>query len=76
MKMLIMKREAARIIRDVSSKLETVIHVENSLAYAWNFFHLFKSKALIYWTAACPHATYLWQAYHNERPCFQFISIL
>lgn len=38
MKMLIMKREAARIIRDVSSKLEAVIHVENSLAYAWNFF--------------------------------------
>lgn len=48
MKMLIMKREAARIIRDVSSKLETVIHVENSLAYARSFFHLFKPETLIY----------------------------
>jgi len=47
MKMLIMKREAARIIRDVLSKLETVIHVENSLAYAWDFFHLFKPKTNI-----------------------------
>lgn len=75
MKMLIMKREAARIIRDVSSKLETVIHVENSLAYACNFFHLLKPKTLIYWAASCPHATYLWQAYHNASPHFQFISI-
>lgn len=30
MKMLIMKRETARAIRDVLSKLETVIHMESS----------------------------------------------
>lgn len=75
MKMLITKRETARAIRDVLSKLETVIHMESSLAYAWSFFHLFTPKTVIYWTVPCPHATYLWQAFHNESPCFQFISV-
>lgn len=75
MKMLIMKREAARIIRGVLSKLETVMHVENSLAYACSSFHLLKPKTLTYWAASCPHVTYLWQADHNQSPRFQFTSI-